>query len=403
MEPRSASSIVDRPRNRGDPLVEAELRRRTRAAGRITFAEFMKLALYLPGGGYYDAHAEIGRSGDFLTSPETHPVFGGLLARLLAAMWDAVGRPPSFSVVEHGAGTGALCRQVMEAAPHSDPGLARAISYRIVETSERLRGVQQTALGNLGGRISWLDRGGRRPPMPGCVIANELVDALPVHRVRKCGGDVRELYVGCVADRYLELLGPPSSAELGSRPGRIESDVNDGATIEVNLAAPRWLVRAAEDLDTGFVLIIDYGGTTAQLYRAAGPRGNLKCCYRHGWTDDPHDRPGLQDLTAPVDFTELGTAASASGMRRVLYTSQRDLMEALGLGQAVARATSGDLGIQAREVNVQAMRSLADPGGLGAYRVLLLGKGAASLSVDAVATTGLHVPLLPEVALTWPR
>jgi SAM-dependent MidA family methyltransferase len=403
MRPQPTFPALWRPRSRGDPLVEAELHRRIRTAGRITFAEFMDVALYLPGGGYYDRHALIGRQGDFLTSPETHPIFGALLATLLAAVWKAIGSPPLFHVTEYGGGTGALCRDVMQAGPHISADFARAIVYQMVETSESLRRLQQTSLGDLGERVHWLTPGQAPTPLPGCIVANELVDALPVHRLRKYSGTAREVYVGSSADRYLELVGIPSCSELERYLLRAGASLSEGATVEVNLAAREWLAEAARRLQTGYLLIVDFGGSTDELCRTAGTRGNLKCCYRHGWTDDPYDRPGLQDITAPVDFTELGLAGEELGLHTLLYLSQRELLERLGLGRVIESMARSDLGVEERERNLQAMRALADPGGLGGYRVLLLGEAAPPLSLDALPEIEARVPLLPEATVTWPQ
>ena len=180
-------------RERGDPGVEAELRRRIRAQGRITFAEYMEVALYLLGGGYYEAHAGIGRRGDFLTSPETHPVFGALVARLMARMWRELGKPRPFTIIEYGAGTGSLCRQIVEAAPGVDGRFAESLEYSIVERSAFLRALQQAKLIDLAERVGWAHPSKMGEPAVGCVLANEVVDALPVHRVRTVGGEVREL------------------------------------------------------------------------------------------------------------------------------------------------------------------------------------------------------------------
>ncbi len=134
------------PRSRGDPRVEAELRRRLRARGRITFAEYQAIALYLLDGGYYEAHAELGRGGDYLTSPETHPVFGALLARLVHSLWRAAGAPEPCYLLEYGAGTGSLCRQVLGAAPRLEADFDRCLQYAILERSAYLRALQQAAL-----------------------------------------------------------------------------------------------------------------------------------------------------------------------------------------------------------------------------------------------------------------
>jgi len=385
-------------------LVEAELRRRIRAQGRITFAEFMEVVLYLPGGGYYATTSRIGRRGDFLTSPETHPIFGALLARLAAFMWRALGSPVPFQIVEYGAGSGSLCRQMLEAAPCLDGDFASALRYLIVEVSGSLRAAQQAELSDLANRVRWADPADANESAVGCVVANELVDALPVHRLKITGAGPEEVYVGLAAGRYLELLGTPSRPELpvylsdqGVRPP-------GGSVVEINLAAREWLRKAAGRLHRGYVLVLDYGGAAPDLYRGAGPRGNLRCFSRHGWTDDPYDRPGLQDISAPVDFSDLAGTGERIGLQLVHEFSQANLLSGLGLGEALRWLQTSSLPVEERERNRAAMLALADPRGLGGYRALIQRKAAPAVELTGPALLSVcPPPLLPSRPMTWPE
>ena len=392
------------PRSRGDPLVEAELRRRIRARGRISFAEFMEVALYLPSAGYYQVHAEIGPQGDFLTSPETHPAFGALLARLCMLMWRTTGSPGQFGVIEYGAGTGSLCRQILEAVPLLSPGFAAALEYGIVEVSSALRARQQARLADLGDRVQWVQPREPTPPAAGCVLANEVVDALPVHRLRVVNGRVREIYVGLAADRYLELLGPVSRPELESRLRDAGVQPPEGSTLEINLAAREWLREASNRLKSGYMVIIDFGGSERDLYAGASRRGGLKCFYRHAWTDDPYDRPGWQDLTAPVDFTDLVRSGRELGLEVMAELSQRELLASLGLKAALSRLETMGLPVVERERNKKAMQALLDPAGLGGYRVLVQGEAAPPLTMVSACGGELQpLPLLPQERVDWPE
>lgn len=369
-------SPLPNPRSPGDPLVEAELRRRLRAQRRISFAEFMEIALYLPGGGYYESRVGPGREGDFLTSPETHPVFGALLARLVHACWLALESPDPFHLIEYGAGTGSLCRQMLAAAPELDSQFDRSLCYIIIERSAFLRAWQQAALLDLADRVSWVRPEEEAAFPSGCVLANEVVDAIPVHRVEMRGG-LRERYVAMADDRYVEVSGPPSRPELAAYFEAVGTWPPEGAVAEVCLGARAWLEEAAGRLARGYLATVDYGAPADRLYGAATPRGGLKCFSRHGWTDDPFDRPGLQDITAPVDFTQLIRASGALGLEPEPLIAQGDLLQALGLRAALAAVESrADLPVAERERNVRAMLSLADPQGLGGFQVLLHRKGA---------------------------
>jgi SAM-dependent MidA family methyltransferase len=381
--------------------VEAELRRRIRAQGRITFAEFMQVALYLLDGGYYEAHAEIGRSGDFLTSPETHPLFGALLAQLCRLIWQALGAPERFWVIEYGAGTGSLCLQILEAAPRLDSGFAAALDYCIIEVSAFLRAFQQARLITLVDRVRWA-----HPDKPfagemGCVLANEVVDALPVHRLRVVEGELRELYTSLAGDRYLELVGRPSRPEVLCSLAEAHSRPPEGSVVEISLAAREWLRDAADRIETGYLVTMDFGGSAADLYAKATARGGLKCFRRHGWTDDPYDRPGLQDITTPVDFTQLVRVGASLGLEVVAEISQQELLQSLGFATA-ASSLPGQLRVEERERNLRGMGALVSPQGLGGYRALIQSKSAPRFALSAPERWE-WVPLLPEEAPGWPE
>jgi len=401
--PDRASSRFLLPRARGDPRVEAELRRRIRAHGPITFAEFMDVALYLLDAGYYEAHVELGRSGDFLTSPETHPVFGALLARLALLMWRTLDSPRTFHIVEYGAGTGSLCRQLLEAAPRLDAQFASALRYQIVERSAFLRALQQAKLLDLVDRVIWVHPEQQPEPVVGCVIANEVADALPVHRLCVTDGELREVYVGVVADRFIDLRGPFSRPELA----RYLSDEGvappEGSTVEISLAARDWLQDVSRRLARGYHVTLDFGGEASAIYGSATPRGGLKCFHRHGWTDDPLDRPGLLDITAPVDCTNLKRIGAELGLALASDTSQSEVLLSLGLGAALERLERLGLPSQERQKNRIAMKALADPRGLGAYRVLIQARAASAFAFESEPLRGGWHALLPEEVPEWPR
>lgn len=393
----------DRPRARGDPLVEAELQRRLRDRGRITFAEFMEVALYLPYGGYYEEHVALGRRGDFLTSPETHPGFGALMARFLQLSWEGLGRPSSFDAIEYGAGSGSLCRQIVLAAPRLSPAFAAALRYHIIERSAFLRAVQQAELLDLVSQVDWVHPDAGTGWDAGCVLANEVVDAFPVHRVRIRGGLAEELYVGRAADRYLELPGPLSGSELGAHLAEGETRPGDGAVVEVNLAARGWAQDVARRLERGHVLTLDFGGSARELLASASPRGGLRCCWRHAWSDDPLDHPGLQDIAAPVDFTLLARAGEEVGLTPWAELSQAELLRLLGIEDALAYIEAAPLPVAARERNRAALLALSAPRGLGGFRALLQAKSAPPIPLSPPDSPLSWLPLLPEEAPAWPE
>lgn len=392
------------PRAPGDPLVDAELRRRLRARRKLTFAEYLEVALYLLDGGYYEAHAHLGRRGDFLTSPETHPAFGALLARLAHSCWRALGSPKSFSIIEYGAGTGSLCRQILTATFPLDPTFDQALRYVILERSGHLRALQQALLLDLTDRVAWVHPEQRAEFPAGCIIANEVVDALPWHRVQKEGGKLRERYVTLLEGEYREVSDAPSTPELACYFARVGLHPPEGAVVEVCLQAQAWLADAASRLSSGYLVTIDFGGPASEIVGKATPRGGLKCFYQHGWTEDPFDRPGLQDITAPVDFTNLLRLGESLGLETALQTTQRELLSFLGFRSAYQHVAAMDLPVLERQRNLRALELLADPQGLGGFQVLLQRKQAPRFALAAEDVEALPwTPLLPAETITWPQ
>lgn len=361
---------------------EEEVRARIAARGRITFAEFMEVALFWPHGGYYASGAPVlGPSGDYFTSPELHPAFGALLGSLAEELWQALGRPADFQLVEFGGGSGALARDLLDWAAAAAPDFAARLRYLIVEPSAALRDRQRTTLeraGRAAGSVAWLARDALafdRPVPNGLVIANELVDAFPVHLVAVRNGRLLERYV-TERDGALRFAeGEPSTpalpayfAALGLRPG-------EGCLAEVNLAGPAWLRRVGARLERGLALVLDYGYEAAELYRPDRRFGTLLCYYRHTVSSDPLVRIGRQDITSHVDFTALRQAGEQAGLRVYGLLSQAELLGNLGLEAVREHLDRAPAPWPEREAARRALRELTDPQGLGRLRALLLGRG----------------------------
>ena len=265
------------------------IRDEIRRGGPMPFARFMELALYDPDGGYYRSHdARPGRGGDFLTAPELHPIFGEMLARAVEQAWERLERPDPFVVVEHGAGEGALATSLLDAV--RDAPLAGSIRYRPVEVDEgRMRALRDRL--ETAGLADRLEGGPSDAPFDGVVLANEVLDALPVHRVRRVDGELRELAVDCRGGRRVrrgrDRAVDGRRSRSGSPPTGIE--LVDGQTAEICLALDDWIARAAAPLRRGLVLLIDYGAVAAELYDPVRRRdGTLRAYVRHQVHDDPY-------------------------------------------------------------------------------------------------------------------
>lgn len=399
----------------GEPLSHI-IREKIAGQGRITFAEFMELALYHPRNGYYNSRAErVGPEGDFTTSPLTHPSFGALIGCQLHEMWTLLGRPSAFTVVEMGAGDGRLCRDILSWLRVFAPGLYREMRYVLVERSDRQRERQVATLAGLRAKRGSVelvaDLEGLLPPgVEGCFISNELVDSFPVHRVAKLGGRLQEVYVSLEDGRFVDLLGEPSTPALQEHLDWLGVDLPEGSYGEVNLLAPKWLRQVAWRLQRGFVLTIDYGYTSAELYAPARREGTLLGYRRHGYYRDLYQHVGSQDLTAHVDFSALVKAGESVGLSLAGLTTQQAFLLRLGLGR-YAQALRG-LGLPAAELqaNLRAMDALAHPEKLGRLKVLVQRKGVAApglTGLDEAAGGGLRswerAAALPRLRWRQPR
>jgi SAM-dependent MidA family methyltransferase len=351
--------------------LRALLRERIHAEGSITFRDYMATVAYHPDEGYYARRAVIGADGDFVTSPEVHPLFGALIARQVAEFWELLGQPDPFVVVEQGGGTGKLARALLLALP---PEVAAATRYILVEPLPGWAAIQRATLGALGGRVGWQSE---LPEDFAVLLSNELVDSFPVHRVVVREGRLRELYVVLDdAGGFVEIEGPPSTPALeayfaahGFLPG-------EGCFAEVNLDALTWVANVAMRLRRGFVLTLDYGYPAARLYAPWRRQGTLLCFYRHSTDTDPYRRIGYQDITAHVDFTAVARTGREHGLEVAGFTTQRDFLLALGIGEALAAGPQA-LGLEEFLARRRAVEALLDSEGLGRIRVLVQAKGIA--------------------------
>ena len=358
-----------------DALVE-RIRSEIRQADPVTFARFMELALYAPEGGYYRAAAtRPGREGDFITAPELHPIFGWSLARGIEEIWRRLGEPSAFVVREHGAGTGALAVAILDGLQEMGSPLLGAIAYEPVEIDEhRLEGF--TA------RLATAGHAGRqRPPTTGSfggvVLGNEVLDALPVHRIRRRGARLVELAVGLGEDdAFVEVETEPTTPALAERLTAEGVELVDAQTAEICLALDEWIAVATAPLATGVLLLIDYGAPAAELYDPVRRRdGTLRAYVRHQVHADPFRHVGRQDLTAHVDVTAVERAAAAAGLTPIGITTQAEALMGLGI-EARLQAIQADPAttFEAYTLVRSALMRLLDPAAMGRFRVMAFGR-----------------------------
>ena len=375
---------------------ESEIRQRITAYGRITFAEFMELALYHHGGGYYTSGERVGASGDYYTSPSVHPAFGALLAIQLFQMWRLLGQPEHFTVAEAGAGNGLLGRDIVNAAAGLPVLFRRALRYVCID--RRTSAGLETGLDKVSRICS---DGVPLRGVVGCVLSNELLDAMPVHQVTCEGGELKELYVVSRDGELAMQADTPSTPLLAQRLSSLGVQLQEGQIGEVNLGLDGWIKGVAESLDCGFVLAIDYGRLAKDLYSPSERfRGTLTTYRNHVQTDRPLERIGQHDMSAQVDFTTVARAAKGAGLDVLGYASQGEFLHNLGIGQLMGRvaATRSRHSPSGR----MAMRELVKPEGLGAFRAIVFGRNAGRPSLWGFHRADEPAELVEQMPLPVP-
>ncbi|CAN5589763.1 SAM-dependent methyltransferase [soil metagenome] len=333
----------------------------------------MEAALYHPAYGYYSGPDARGtRAGDFLTAPETHPIFARTLARQIAEMWERLDRPRWFGLREYGAGTGILGHDVLRALEADGSPVLDALWYEPVEVSGRRRELIRRRLRGAG-LERWLTSAAG--PFVGCVIANEFLDALPVHRLVRHDGRLQELYVTWRDGWFADEPGTPSMPTLARWMAQAGVELAESQVAEVCPAASAWVADVALTLELGYVVIIDYGHRAQELYGAQRMHGSLRTYRAHQTGSDPYRAVGRQDLTAHVDFSSLERAATAHGLDVLGRTTQGEFLFGAGL-EGLLRSTLAEAADAQAYITAKAsVVRLIDPRHMGRFGVLVLGRG----------------------------
>ena len=341
--------------------------------GWISFARFMELALYAPGLGYYTAGArKFGRNGDFVTAPELSPLFSRCIATQCAEVLSASG---GGDILEVGAGSALMAADILNELEALDQLPRR---YLILEISADLRERQLATLSTRAARhlarVTWLDE--LPAALHGVIVANEVLDALPVDRFRIRSGRVNAL--GVSWQERLDWSEAPASKPLEQRVRAIESQIGssfaEGYTSEINLRLDPWLRSLAEVLEGGLMLLIDYGLPRRQYYREERRDGTLLCHFRQRFHSDPFVYVGLQDIGAWVDFTAVAETASEAGLTVAGFTTQAHFLMGLGIEQHLKEAGEREL-VERLSLARQAML-LTLPGEMGErFKVIGLARG----------------------------
>ena len=385
------------------PLAEL-LAERIRRYGPMTFADFMRECLYHPLHGYY-CKAESSRFADYYTSVDVHPVFARLLARQLAEMWERLGRLQEFILVEGGAGVGRLAAQLLDFCEVKLPEFYGALKFTAVERSSARREQATRRAGRHAAakRFSVSAEVPTRIPA-GCFFSNELVDALPVHRVVMDEGALKEVFIGCRDGQFVECLAPVSTCAINEYFAAQGVTLLEGQHAEAGLEACDWILEIGRRLERGYVLTVDYGHRAADLFDEHHMRGTMLAYRNHRVSEEYCAVPGEQDLTAHVNFTALETWGARSGLETAGFTTQTAFL--LALGQANEFADLYDVGqteAERTKARLQ-LKTLIYPEGMGErFQVLVQQKGVQASPLTGFAgieeTRDTPSPVFPRCSL----
>lgn len=359
----------------GNPLLIELIRDTIRRDGPVTFAWFMEQALYYPEFGYYSSgQCQIGRRGDYFTNVSVGPLFGRLLARQFAEMWEVLGRPADFVIVEQGAHHGEFARDVLVAAREQAPEFFSALCYRVIEPFSILQQRQTETLGEFGGKVMWEKSLSDLDPFCGVHFSNELLDAMPVHLVsRKSDPDEwLEQYVEEAGDGFAFVAQAIGNEEVRRHLAKIPGPASAPYVTEINLAALEWIETVARKLDRGFVLAVDYGYSRERYYEPERTSGTLQCYAGHRRIVSPLQDIGHTDITAHVDWTSVAERAEACGLTLTGFTDQHHFITGL-----LSRLAANEVSEETQPGTRRALQTLLHPEFLGTtFQFLTLGKNA---------------------------
>ena len=380
--------------------VERLIRDDVQREGSMSFARFMERALLEPGLGYYaTAQRRAGRSGDFMTAPELHPILGAAIARLAATTWERLGRPSAFRWREYGAGEGTLVLAALDRLARDNHPLLGALEVSISEANPH-------RLADLTAALAALPGGGptlvttEAALAAGIVVANEFADALPFHIVvgrpaAPNGFNERRVAIDPVTNALCWVEGAPDP-EVAERLTELMAawpPLAEGQLAELSPATTDWARRLGNDINEGVVLVLDYGREGAALRDPASRMAGTALAYQgHRATADLLSEPGSRDLTAHVDLTALRSAAEAGGLRHLVSTTQAKFLATAGVDDEVARTRTGPAAtIEGAIALRSALAQLMDPRRMGGFAVELFVAGS-SAGANALADPASPLP-----------
>ena len=336
--------------------------------GPLSFRDFMEMALYYPELGYYNSSQnKIGKDGDFYTSANLTAAFGAMIGRQIEEMWRNLEKKP-FKIVEYGAGTGLLCHDILDYLKNNI-SLYNSLTYSIIEKSSSMREIQKK---HLHEKVSWYNSIQEITEINGCILSNELIDNFSVHQVIM-EDQLKEVFVD-YKDGFIEIL-KPAKQELADYLAALNVQLPEGFRTEINLEAVSWIKDISKSLKKGYVITIDYGSLSAELYSNRRSCGTLLCYYKHQKNDNPYQFIGQQDITTHTNFSAISHWGSQYGMDCCGSVDQAQFLLALGIKEYQNSALNNNPNnlAQAMQESLINYRLLIDMG--MKFKVLIQQKG----------------------------
>lgn len=339
--------------------------------GMIPFRRFMELALYHPEHGYYvSGRARVGKSGDFYTSVSVGRIYGRLLGSVCREIWMHLGSPKEFLIIEQGANDGTMASDILGMIIGEGGAFADAVQYRIVEPFPVNRCRQQEKLRSFS-RVTWHETNEDLPEFTGIHLSNELLDAFPVDSLRWNGSSWEEECIALDQESLIWTMRPVTEPDLMEAVKHLPAAAREGWRLEINRGISPWLAGITTRMKQGLILTVDYGQVGEDRFAPHRADGTLLSYRNHQRFDDPLGEPGLRDITAQVDFTDLAQKAVTLGLTPVAYSDQQHFL--MGVAEPWMRSLGDDAPEHRKDL--LALNTLLTPSLMGSqFKVLALGK-----------------------------
>ncbi|MES2431879.1 MAG: SAM-dependent methyltransferase [Bacteroidota bacterium] len=327
------------------------IKKRIHDSGPISFHDFMEMALYYPELGYYTSSTnKLGINGDYYTSPYLTNLFGRMLGKQIEEMWFILDKQP-FSIIEYGGGNGNLCTDILVSLKNNPP-LYDQLTYYIIEKSPLIK----QAAKKLSDKVIIVDSAKDIPITSGCVLSNELIDNFPIHNV-VMENELKEVFVTTENGKFIEIL-KPAAESLKNYFKKLGIKLPKGFRTEVNLDIMEWMNEISSILKRGFVLTVDYGYRSLELYNITRKEGTLICYHKHTTNQCPYENIGQQDITAHVNFSALAQIGQEKGFENCGYSTQTDFLLSLGLVNHLKEIETKEKDLSVIESNIAMLYTL---------------------------------------------